>query len=488
MFFRIVLFCVCALLAGCSDDEGIGSVIQPEEDFLHSYSNGLGVSISTVKSDSVLCKSETLLLGCYEDAKFGETKAEFLTQLDARLGGGVALPDTTIVSATSGISGILNTLLSSIDDKFGVIKKVYSPENIVVDSVVYVIQYGDDFMGDSTSLQALRVYELSKELPKSRYYTNVDISNYCDKSSLLGEASFQVKKSREIRIPLQKELGERLVDVYSSTSNINSQEDFNTYFKGVYVSHSFNKGTILNVSVSGILIYYSFDAKIETTYDGKDTTVSSLQIKDKYSVNPLVSSIFLSANKSVYRVNAIQHSDLDGVYEEMQKDTLTYVFTPSGFYTSVTIPFQSMMDSIRLNAEDTSKVMFNSVRLRLYYAKKSWDTDLLQSANMLLIDKSEVESFFYENKQPDGITSFVSSMDTTLSAYVFNMTAATQKKIFGGGSYGENLVLVPVVKTSVDGNIYYRQQLWLTTTLLYGDEVTDESKRPCLDVVYTKRK
>lgn len=487
MFFRIIVLCFCALLVGCSDEDGVGSIIQPEEDFLHSYSNGLEVGTSTIKSDSVLSKSESLLLGRYVDAKFGEVKAEFLTQLDARLGGGVVLPDTTVVAANSGMSGILNSMLQSVDEKFGLIKSVYSPSNLTVDSVVYIIQYGSDFMGDSTSLQALSVYELTKELTNQHYYTDVDVSEYCDKSNLLGAASFQVKNSREIRIPLKAELGEKLVSIYNTSSDIKTQEDFNSFFKGVYVSHSFNRGTILNVLVSGVLVYYSFDAIISTSYDGRDTVLTSSQIEDRYSINPLVSSIFLSANKSVHRVNAIQHSDLESVYEDLQADTLTYVFTPSGFYTAVSIPFKSMMDSIRLNAEDTSKVMFNSVKLRFYYAKKYWDTDLLQSANMLLIDKKEVESFFYENKQPDGITSFVSSMDTTAKAYIFNITAATQEKIFGGGAYGDDLVLVPVVKTTVNGNIYYRQQLWLTTALLYGDNVLYKEKRPRLDMVYTKR-
>ncbi|MBO5828219.1 MAG: DUF4270 domain-containing protein [Paludibacteraceae bacterium] len=487
MFFRIIVLCVCALLVGCSDEDGVGSIIQPEEDFLHSYSNGLEVGTSTIKSDSVLSKSESLLLGRYVDAKFGEIKAEFLTQLDARLGGGIVLPDTTVVAANSGMSGILNSMLQSVDEKFGLIKSVYSPSNLTVDSVVYIIQYGSDFMGDSTSLQALSVYELTKELTNQHYYTDVDVSEYCDKSNLLGATSFQVKNYREIRIPLKVELGEKLVSIYNTSSDIKTQEDFNSFFKGVYVSHSFNRGTILNVLVSGVLVYYSFDAIISTSYDGRDTVLTSSQIEDRYSINPLVSSVFLSANKAVQRVNAIQHSDLESVYEDLQVDTLTYVFTPSGFYTAVSIPFKSMMDSIRLNAEDTSKVMFNSVKLRFYYAKKYWDTDLLQSANMLLIDKKEVESFFYENKQPDGITSFVSSMDTTAKAYIFNITAATQEKIFGGGAYGDDLVLVPVVKTAVNGNIYYRQQLWLTTALLYGDNVLNKEKRPRLDMVYTKR-
>ena len=137
-----------------------------------------------------------------------------------------------------------------------------------------------------------------------------------------------------------------MVSVYSATSSVKTQEDFNDYFKGVYVSHSFNRGTILNVQVSGIMIYYSYDASIETTYDGKDTIITTKQLKEKYKLNPLVSTLFLSANKSVKRVNAIQHSDLDVVFESIQNDSLTYTFTPSGFYTSVSIPFSSKMHPI----------------------------------------------------------------------------------------------------------------------------------------------
>ena len=487
MFFRILVLCFCALFVGCSDEEGVGSIIQPEEDFLHSYSNGLGIETSTVESGSVLSKSDNFLLGRYKDQKFGEVKAEFLTQLDARLGAGLVLPDINVVSANSGKAGILDTLLKALDKKFGLMKSIKNPTDLTVDSVFYTIQYGSDFLGDSVSLQALSIYELTKKLEKQKYFTDINVSSYCDKSEFLGSTSFQVKNSRQIRVPLNKKVGEKLVSVYSPTSSVKTQEDFNDYFKGVYVSHSFNRGKILNVQVSGIMIYYSYDASIETTYDGKDTIITTKQLKEKYKLNPLVSTLFLSANKSVKRVNAIQHSDLDVVFESIQNDSLTYTFTPSGFYTSVSIPFSTMMDSIKQNAPDTSKVMFNSVKLRLYYAEKHWNTDLLQSANLLLIDKDDIVSFFYENKQPDGVTSFVSSMDTTLKAYEFNMTAATQDKIFGSGAYGDDLVVVPVLKTVVNGITYYRQQLWLTTTLLYGDDATNITKRPCIDMVYTKR-
>ena len=136
MFFRILVLCFCALFVGCSDEEGVGSIIQPEEDFLHSYSNGLGIETSTVESGSVLSKSDNFLLGRYKDQKFGEVKAEFLTQLDARLGAGLVLPDINVVSANSGKAGILDTLLKALDKK---LDKMADEYNKLVDNYNHLL-------------------------------------------------------------------------------------------------------------------------------------------------------------------------------------------------------------------------------------------------------------------------------------------------------------------------------------------------------------
>ncbi len=482
-------FCVLSLLflVGCQDDEGVGMSIQPDEDVLHTYSNMVNVETSSVVSDSVLSKYDYFILGRYRDEKFGESAAEFMTQLDARVGG-VSVPDTVVAESSSSTVGILNTLLTSIDSNYGDITSISQPSDVEVDSVRFYLQYTDDFFGDSAALQAISVYELNQPLKESKTFTNANVSDYCDKSLLLGTKSYQIQNKRTLTINLDKTLGERLLDVYKDGSSISNQSDFNEYFKGVYVSHTFNQGTVMQISVAGIQIFYHYDALISTTYNGKDTMVRASSFgKD---LNPLVSSVFLSANKSVKRVNVVTQSDLSSVVNTFNEGEYTFTYTPAGLYTSVDIPMEVLRDSIETisGEKDASRIMFNSAKLIFQRTSLNWKTDIKASSYLLLISKSKVIDFFYNNSQPDGYSSFVTSIDTTYNTYTFNITAPLQNKYRGmGTTFGDDMVLVPVVRSSESSNYYYRQQLWMTATMLYNQNSFSEALRPRLDVVYTKR-
>lgn len=137
---------------------------------------------------------------------------------------------------------------------------------------------------------------------------------------------------------------------------------------------------------------------------------------------------------------------------------------------------------------DTSKVMFNSAKLILHRNNLDWNTSLKSSTFLLLIGKDEVTDFFYNNGQPDGVSSFVTSIDTSKNTYTFNITAPLQNKMRGGVStFSDDLVLVPVIRQSESDNYYYRQQLWLTATSFYSATAEKDSLRPRLDIVYTRR-
>lgn len=486
--FKFPLFVLCLLglfVNSCEDDNVVGISIHPEEDILQSYTNHIDINTSTITSDSVLSKADYLLFGRYSDELFGEISAEYMTQLDARIGG-IILPDTTVVTNKSATSGILNTLLTDIDSKFGKITAIQNGKNFTIDSTMYIMQYSNDFWGDSTALQAVQVYELNQGLNEKKYYTNVSPSDYCDESILLGESNYQIKNSREIVVPLPNEFGQRISSFYMENKG-KSQKEFNEFFKGVYVKHAFNEGTILQVEVSGILIYYHYDADIVTTYDGKDTIVSSTQLQKKYGLNPLVSTFFLSGNKAVKRANAIQH---DAWEETVNKINLndqekTFTYTPAGVYTEVIIPYEEIMDSIKVNASDSTKVKFNSVRLVLH--REDMKNKYAYSGQMLMITKDSLENFFLNNRTPDGITSFTCTYDSKKGIYAFNVTRPIQNRLNGEGkTFPNEMVIVPVSRTIVNSDAYYNQQLWMTSTAIYGSNA-QENLRPSVDVIYTKR-
>jgi len=67
------------------------------------------------------------------------------------------------------------------------------------------------------------------------------------------------------------------------------------------------------------------------------------------------------------------------------------------------------------------------------------------------------------------------------------MTKAAQKKLTGQDSFNEDMVVVTIMVERIDNLNHYRQQLWLTATMLHGKKAK-EAKRLRLDVVYTERK
>ncbi|MDR1730100.1 MAG: DUF4270 domain-containing protein [Prevotellaceae bacterium] len=491
--FVFVTLLPILLLSACKDTDQVGSSIQPDEDLLQVHSNKIYVESASVLMDSVLSKSSDLFLGKYTDAVFGQTQAEFISQIDARLGvNGLTIPDTTIVSSNSTYSGIPSDFLSKKDPAYGPVKEITLPENenVRADSVFFVIGFTDVF-GDTTMMssaqQGIKIYALNKTLESSavhKYYTNTDIADFCKMDTLLGEGTYNVRENKDgIVIRLEstdgKQLGDRLINVYRKGSTINTQSQFNDFFKGIYVSSYFNESHIMKIYTAYLLVYYSFDANVSTTYQGRDTTIN----------RRLPNYISLSANKAVERVNLFRHVDLVEKFPSLQNNKTTYTYTPAGMYTAVNIPFTTMVDSIENKPADTAKVMFNSVRLTFFAKKLDWKTDLNKTPNpyMLLIHKDSIVPFFHRNKIPDGASSFFAAYNKAGESYTFDLTKAAQRKLTGQNFFTDNLVVIPVVVEEIDNRNYYRQQLWLTAAMLHGKEA-EESKRPRLDMVYTERK
>lgn len=491
---KIFLYFICLyslVFSSCSKDEGIGLSIQPEEDFMSTHSARVFCTSATEKCDSVLAKSDYLYLGQYADDVFGITRAEFMTQIDGRLGY-LQIPDTTVTSSSS-VSGISIGILNAIDDHYGNIEAITNGRDVRADSVVFYIQYSTNYVGDSTALQSIKLYELNKTLPNmNASFSNMKVEDYCDKSKLLGTATYRICGDRNIRIKLDDEYAQRLMYVYTNRE-ISTQEEFCNLYKGFYVSHSFNEGAVITCTSVGLQVYYSFDADIKTKYDGRDTVVTgrSINVNGNY-INPLVSSFLLTSNKGVNQVNLFSHPDLDEKLAALEGQPYTYIFAPAGLYTNVTIPIAELKDSLikSIGTANPENVMFNAARLRIPVEKINWKTNLNKTPNtyLLMIKRDKIVDFFYNNDYPDALESFVASYNADSTSYSFDIAYAAQQYLKGNQTVFDDMVLVPVYGVTANSKSYYKQTLTTSAIRFNSGEEKDIAKRPSLDFVYTYRK
>lgn len=479
------------MLSSCKDDDGIGLSVQPEEDFLTTHSARVFCSSSTEKCDSVLAKADNLYLGQYADDVFGITRAEFMTQIDGRLGN-VQIPDMSL-SNTTLVSGINIGILNSIDDHYGYIDSIRNGRDVKMDSVVFYAQYSSNYVGDSTALQSIKLYELNKTLPAmNAAYSNMKVEDYCDKSVCLGTATYRICGDKVIRIKLDDDYAQKLMDVYVNKT-ISTQEQFCELYKGYYVAHSFNEGAVIACTSVGLQVYYSFDADIYTKYDGRDTVVTGRSIKvNGKNINPLISSFLLTSNKGVSQVNLFSHPDLDEKFAALEGTPYSYIFTPAGLYANMSIPFAEVKDSVikKVGANQLSNVVFNSAKLRLPVEAINWKTNLSKTPApyLLMIKRDQIVDFFYNNRYPDALESFVASYSPDSSSYNFDIAYAAQQYIKGNVNVFDDLVLLPVTGTVIGKTAYYKQMLTTSAIRFNTSEAKDEKKRPSLDFVFTERK
>ena len=235
----ISTFCLCAtlLIFSCTDPNLIGLEVQPPSDGISVLltSNKNNLKLSTISEDSLRSdETSTLLLGAIYDPVFGDNQAEFATQF--------MLP------------------FSNVD----------VGDSLMVDSVILSLSYSGSY-GENNQLFNITVNEISESIFKdSTYYSKYDVI-YSTQLATLDFVPFNMEDSvmvggemkvPHLRLKLDNNLGERILDE-SGTANLEDNEQFVEFFKGVYVTASiptFSGGAIAYFSPTAantkLSIYY----------------------------------------------------------------------------------------------------------------------------------------------------------------------------------------------------------------------------------------
>jgi hypothetical protein len=141
VFLGFILVLICLLYSGCEDTTTIGFPAG-EEKIQTLFLDTFTVKTSTVVLDSIVTSTGRLLVGEYQDAVFGKTKATSYFQ---------------VASSNSAY---------------------WSPStSAVYDSAALILMYDKYFYGDTTQVQTLSVNELSDDITP-RAFPPLDNENY----------------------------------------------------------------------------------------------------------------------------------------------------------------------------------------------------------------------------------------------------------------------------------------------------------------------
>lgn len=450
------------LIFSCDDSTtGIGDSTIAAGDSIPAGAATYNVYTRSILADSVYARTNTAYLGKYTDSHFGEFSADFIAQFNCT--DNFEFPET--IQEVTGLQ----------------LRMSYS-----------------SFFGDSLNAMRLQVDTLDKIIPEkdlNTFYSNVDPTQYYDSTSKpiarkafaatgvsvrdttivtydnYGYVSSTITyRSQDIKLPTS--LGQYMYNKYAENKNNykNSEEFIKNVLKGFYVHCTHGDGTILYIDEMQLRL--SFTYLIESKSTGK--------------VDSLVNGATLfAATKEVIQANRFQNSDR---LEELAAETdHTYLKTPAGIFTEVTLPIDEIAEMHYRDTLNAATITFSR-----YNEKSDSDYPMSIPQNLLMVRKSDMYNFFEKNKTYDNLTSFIatySSSGASANTYAFTniapliTTCINEKKAGKQDEDWNKVVLIPV-KTEIDSNksiIGVKSNLNMESARLIGGENTPLK----LQILYT---
>lgn len=439
------------MLGACDDNlTEVGTTIQPPGDLITVYTDTFQMKASTVRLDSVFAKTSVCLLGEMYDPVYGNIKADILCQFYCEEG----------------------------------FEFAKTPHEGKIDSVELMIIYpnnsrgGLNVYGDTVTPMQVSVYPVNKPL-KRNFYTNEHPENYCDMKNPLGAATYtaydfsisdSVRQATDsdgnpifspyINVRLSTELGQKFYDEsVNNPSTFASQEAFNEFFPGVYITNTYGSGNLIKTQGENIWMRIFYDYALQDSA-GNDSLAHAVQ--------------WFNVSKEVIQVNRFKNSNIDQLLED--NPTHAYVKSPAGVCTKLVLPTTQIAKEVDINDR-----YINGFNLDLkYLPEDEWDYAYAPPSHLLLLPEDSVVTFFEKGSVENNQTSYVSFMYYVSSSDSYTSSAATgigynsstrtysfgnistllKKHIENSPDKDLNLLVIPVTRTSASSNgAYYTSDI-----------------------------
>lgn len=424
-----VLVIAALTFAACDDTtEGIGGSITNKIDNINISNSAFNVTTKSIVADSVLSRNNTGLIGKMKDPETGNyVKGDYMTQL-----------------------GVLPTFSVDTLD----IKKANNG-SIEADSCYLLVSYNASY-GDTIAPMKVTAYEMTEPMREDQeYYSNYDAfkngwvnennphwsSNY-NLSNTSDVKNFKIYLNKEYKKDgkTYKNYGSYILQTYAEHPKY-----FKTNFKflhnvcpGFYIKNVGGTGNMAKIWNTELIFYW------KKTIKAKDGVTDSTGIGYNR----------FDGTEEVLQLNKIENDTENLKKLASQEKNCTYLKSPAGIFTEVTLPIEDIMKGHEKDTLNTATISFP----RLNNDNEDNPYNFATPSTILMVQKDSLKSFFEKSKLADNRTSYTASYSSTgtyKNAYTFQNIANLVSAMYKNKGKGENwnkVVLVPVnVITTTQG-------------------------------------
>ena len=384
--FTIPFFLTIIILGGltsCDDNTNdIGLTAMPHADITNTSQMTFSAYSKSIKVDSLAANTSKCYLGKVTDPETGTTTtcnyaAQFFRNEEYKL------PQKQFMKC----------------DENG---------DVVCDSVILTI-YIESYYGDSLNPIKFAVYELDSlnvMEENTNYYTNFNpepyishksdavykeatyaVANYEESDSIRGLSSY----TSHINIKLPASFGKKLLNKYYEHPEYfkNTYTYTHHVFPGFYFKCLSGNGSMIGIDASVMTCYFNYTIN-DSTYLGLER---------------------VAATEEVLQNNSISNNGIDALIAE---DTCTFLKTPSGIFTEVTLPIDEIFKDHEKDSINSAKIVFQKIN-NSQLSKYSLNT----ASQLLMLPKIELNEFFETQSLTDGTKEFITAFNTSYNSYTY---------------------------------------------------------------------
>lgn len=462
--FTAIAFSAMAIFSCSTDTDTLGSSLTNEADKLVVNSGSYKAFTRSVLVDSVYARNNNTYFGHVKDPETGTyVKTEFMAQFNLQE----------------------NTNLPSISDMLSKDEN----GNVVADSCeLWLVFNKSAFYGDSLAALKMNILELKEPMTEEEtYYSNYDpkASGYIREDGLKKNTVFSLNNltfSDSIRsISNYTDFARiSLSDTYVDKDGI-EYNNYGSYLLRTYYTHpEYFKNS------------YSFIHKVCPGFyfevaDGLGLMAQFVQMEMrtfyhyKHGNDTYISYLANSSTPEVLQTTQVSN-DKDALARLVEDQSCTYLKTPAGIFTEVTLPVDEIIQS---HAND-SLLSVSVTFLRQNSEAKASPYLLDAPSNIIMLPTDSLKGFFEEEKSYDYKSTYTSSLATT-NSYSFSnignlITLLSENKKKGLATDPDwldkhpnwnKVLLVPVAMTQSNNNqgnnvTVITHQMGLESTQLIG--------------------